>query len=110
MSFGLSNVPISFQGYINQILAKKYNVFKIIYLDNIFIYIKNLEQVHINTVYQTPNILRKNGLLFNLIKCHFYKNNIYFLGYIVLVLKVKIEDKKIEVVKNWPKLKSIQDI
>ena len=38
MLFGLSNVPASFQGYINKILAKKLNIFVIIYLDNIFIY------------------------------------------------------------------------
>ena len=38
MPFGLSNVPASFQGYINKILAEK---LVIVYLDNIFIYTKN---------------------------------------------------------------------
>ena len=41
MLFGLTNVPAMFQSYINQILAKKLNIFVIVYLDNIFIYIKN---------------------------------------------------------------------
>ena len=41
MSFGLFNIPASFQGYINKILAKKLNIFGIIYLHNIFIYIKD---------------------------------------------------------------------
>ena len=32
------------------------------------------------------------------------------LGYDILVVKVKIEDKKIEVMRNWLQPKSIQDI
>ena len=38
MPFGLSHVPLSFQGYINKILVEKLNIFVIICQDNIFIY------------------------------------------------------------------------
>ena len=38
MSFGLSNTPASFQGYINKILVEKLDILIIVYLDNIFIY------------------------------------------------------------------------
>ncbi len=41
MPFSLSNVPTSFQGYINKILAEKLDIFVVIYLDNILIYIKD---------------------------------------------------------------------
>ena len=41
MPFRLSNVPASFQGYINKILAEKLDIFVIVYLDDIFIYIKD---------------------------------------------------------------------
>ena len=37
--FGLSNTPTSFENYINKILAKKFDIFIIVYLDNILIYI-----------------------------------------------------------------------
>ena len=40
--FDLSNTPATFQRYINKILAKKFNIFIIIYLDNILIYTKDL--------------------------------------------------------------------
>ena len=50
MLFELFNVPASFQGYINMILAKKLNIFVIVYLDNIFIYTKDLGQAHIDAV------------------------------------------------------------
>ena len=42
MPFGLFNVPTSFQGYINKILAKKLDIFVIVYLDDILIYTKGL--------------------------------------------------------------------
>ena len=44
MSSGLSNAPASFQGYINKILAKKLDVFVIVYPDNILIYTKDESQ------------------------------------------------------------------
>lgn len=50
MLFGLSNALASFQGYINKILIKKLDVFVIVYLDNIFIYIKDKNQSHVNAV------------------------------------------------------------
>lgn len=40
--FGVSNSITSFQRYINKILAKKLDVFIIVYLDDILIYTKNL--------------------------------------------------------------------
>ena len=41
ISFGFSNTLITFQEYVNKILAEKVLIFIIIYLDNILIYIKN---------------------------------------------------------------------
>ena len=41
MPFGLSNDPVSFQGYINKILTEKLNIFVIVYLADIFIYTGN---------------------------------------------------------------------
>ena len=40
MSFGLSNTPATFQGYVNKILAEKLDIFIIVYLDDILIYTK----------------------------------------------------------------------
>ena len=50
MLFGLTNALATFQGYINKILAKKLNVFVIVYLDEIFIYIKNKGKKHIQAI------------------------------------------------------------
>ncbi len=49
MLFGLTNMPTMFQNYINKILAEKLNVFVIVYLNDILIYIesKNIEHVQV---------------------------------------------------------------
>ncbi len=50
MPFGLSNLPASFQGYINRILAEKLDIFVIVYLNNILIYTEDLRQPHVKIV------------------------------------------------------------
>ena len=50
MPFGLSNAPASFEDYINKILAKKLDIFVIVYFDDIFIYTKDPGQAHANAI------------------------------------------------------------
>ena len=50
MLFSLTNAPVTFQSYINKILAEKFNIFIIVYLDNIFIYIKNEKKDYMKVV------------------------------------------------------------
>ena len=72
ISFGLSNAPASFQGYVNKILAEKLDVFVIIYLDDILIYTKDAGQGHVKAVRWVFGELQKYDLFANLKKCHFY--------------------------------------
>ena len=110
MPFELSNAPASFQSYINKILAEKLNIFVIVYLDNIFIYIEHPGQAHVNVVWWVLEELRKNSFFANFKKCHFHKDKVRFLGYVMSAQRIKIKDKRINVVKNLPKPKSIRNI
>ena len=110
MVFGLSNALASFQGYINKIRAEKLDIFVIVYLDDILIYTKDQGWGHIEAVQWVLDVLKKNGLFANLKKCWFHKDKMQFLGYVVLTQSIRIEDKKIEVIRNWPELKSVRDI
>ena len=51
MLFGLTNLPESFQNYVNKFLAKKLDIFMIIYLDDILIYTKNPEKRYVKAVW-----------------------------------------------------------
>ena len=57
-----------------------------------------------------PDLLKKNMLFAKLKKCQFHQNKVQFLGYVVLAHKIRMKDKQIKEVKNWPKPKSVQDI
>ena len=50
MPFRLSNAPASFQGYINKIMAKKLDIFVIVYLDDILIYTEDQGRGHMKAV------------------------------------------------------------
>ena len=76
MFFGLFNAPASFQGYINKILAKKLNIFVMVYLDDILIYTKDPGQAYVEAVRWILDQLKKYGFFANLKKCQFHQNKV----------------------------------
>ncbi len=69
MPFGLTNVLAIFQGYINKILVEQFDVFVILYLNIILIYIKSKEEEYVKAVQWVLNQLQKYILYTNLKKC-----------------------------------------
>ncbi len=51
MSFGLTKASAMFQGYINKILAEKLDIFVIVYLNDILIYIESKGKEYIEAVW-----------------------------------------------------------
>ena len=91
-------------------MAEKLDVFVIVYLDDILIYTEDKSQGHIEAVRWVLDLLRKNGLFANLKKCWFHQDEVRFLGYVVSAQGVRIEDERIEAVRNLPEPKSVRDI
>ena len=102
MLFGLTNVPASFQKYINKIFAKKLDIFVIMYLDDLLIYTNDDGNGHIIAVQWLLEQLRKFLLFANLKKCQFHQEKVRFLGYVVSLKGIRMEDKRIEAIKQWP--------
>ncbi len=50
MPFGLINILVTFQRYINKIVVEKLDIFVIAYLDDILIYIENKKKNHIKAI------------------------------------------------------------
>ena len=110
MPFGLTNAPASFQEYINKILAEKLDIFVILYLDDILIYTDDDGDGHFAVVQWVLEQFRKFSLFANLKKCQFYQEEVWFLDYVMSLKGIRIEDKRIETVKQWPESQSVQDI
>ena len=109
MSFGLSNIPVIFQRYVNKILAKKLDIFNIIYLDDILIYTEDPGQPYIKVCW-VLNQLRKYFRFTNLKKCCFHQDEVCFLGYVVSFKEINMRLEQIKVIKKWPEPKSVRNI
>ena len=100
MPFNLSNASTSFQGYIIKILTKKLDILVIVYLDYIFIYVKDPGQLHIDAISWVFAQLRRNGLFINLKQCRFYPDEFHLLGFMASAQGVSMEEERIQVVKT----------
>ena len=83
MPFGLTNVPATFQIMINHVLKEYLDQFVITYLDDILVYLKTLEEYKIY-VYKVLEKLEKANLLVSPEKSEFYKQEVDFLGFIII--------------------------
>jgi len=68
MPFGLTNAPLSFQRWMNEILSEYLDIFCVAYLDDILIFLKNLEDYrrHILTILRRAE---ETGLTLKASKC-----------------------------------------
>ena len=94
MPFSLTNAPATFQAYINKSLIGLINQFCVIYLNNILIYSENPE-AHVEHVKRVLNRLRQVSLFISLKKCEFFIIKVEFLDFIVLIIEIIIDPRRI---------------
>ena len=109
MPFGLTNAPAVFQSFINDIFNEQINRYVQVYLDDIIIYSKTLEE-HIQHVRTVLQLIIDNHLVAKLKKCEFHKSEVEFLGHIISREGIKTDPKKIEAVKNWPIPTTVKEV
>ena len=96
MPFRLTNAPSTFMRLMNELLKKFVDKFIIVYLDDILIFSKTLEE-HLNHIYKVFDKLREENLLINLKKCNFVKELVY-LGFVVLAKGLKMDPEKVKAI------------
>jgi len=82
LSFGLTNAPATFQTAMNRMLSPYLRNFVLVYLDDILIYSKTMEE-HEKHVALVLEALRKQKYYANIKKCHFGTENLKYLGHVV---------------------------
>ena len=55
-------------------------------------------------------VLQANELYINLKKCSFLTNKLLFLGYVVSVDKIHVDEDKVCAVREWPTPKTVSDV
>ena len=109
MIFGLTNAPVAFQQFINNIFSDLLDVCIMIYLDNILIYSNNMSKHH-QYVKEVLKCLYKTGLYAKTEKCKFHSESVEYLGYILLLSGLIMSDNKIKIIQDWPEPKKVKNI
>ncbi|KAH0681196.1 hypothetical protein KY284_022281 [Solanum tuberosum] len=102
MSFGLTNAPAVFMDLMNRVFKPFLDVFVIVFIGDILVYSRS-EEAHANHLRQVLQILRDRKLYAKFSKCEFWLKSVAFLGHIVSDEGIRVDNQKIEVVKNWPR-------
>jgi hypothetical protein len=106
MSFGLTNVFVSFQHLMNDIFQEFLDDFVVCYLDDILIFSKN-ENDHEKHIRMVLQKLRDFGFYAKFEKCIFHQPQVEFLDYIISEEGLSIDPKKIQTIMEWRKPKIV---
>lgn len=101
MPFGLKNAPATFQRAMNNILGDLVGRNCLVYLDDIIIFGKSLQQ-HLDNLNKVLKKLIESNLKVQLDKCEFLRKECEFLGHIVTQDGIKPNPNKIEKILHWP--------
>jgi Reverse transcriptase (RNA-dependent DNA polymerase) len=100
MLFGLINAFVTFQSYINEALRGYLDIFCITYLNDIIVYSERVEDYkeHVRKVLER---LRQYNLYTKLSKCLFSIEELEFLGYIVEILGILMDYRRVVTIRDW---------
>ena len=109
MSFGLTNAPSTFQSLMNSILRPYIDKFVLVYLDDILIY-SNTPEEHREHLWLVLEALRRHKLYARPSKCTFNQPEMEFCGHIVGNGMIKVLDKKVKIIREWPVPKNVHEV
>jgi len=109
MTFGLCNVPSTFQGMINDVFCDMLDVGVIAYMDDTLIYSETIEE-HVAIVRKVMDRLRKAGLCVSIKNSTFNAREVEFLGYKISDHGISMTTKKVEEIMAWLPPQEVVDV
>ena len=110
MFFGLTNSPATFQAMMNELLRDLINTGKVAaFIDNMIVRMGDKER-HDKLVAEVIKRLEENDLYVKPEKCKWKVKEVGFLGVVIGLEGIKMEEEKVKGVLNWPTLKCVKNI
>ena len=110
MFFGLTNSPATFQAMMNKLLRDLINMRKaVVFIDDVIVGTEDKEE-HDELVAEVVKMLEENNLYVKPEKCKWKVREVGFLGVVIGLESIRIEEEKVKGVVNWPTLKCVKDV
>ena len=110
MFFGLTNSLATFQAMMNELLRDLINIGKVAtFIDNVIIGMET-EEEYDKLVVEVIKRLEENDLYVKPEKCRWKVREVGFLGVVIGLEGIKIEEKKVKGVLEWPTPKCVKDV
>lgn len=93
---------------MNQVLRQFLSHFVVVYFDVILIYSKHKDE-HFDHIRKVLEVPRENELYVNLKKCVFLQTQL-ILGFIISCDVMRVDDSKVEAIREWPTPKTIYEV
>ena len=100
LPFGLSNAPSTFMALMNDVFHTHLDSFVIIYLDDILIYSRTIED-HLLHLRKIQEVLRQHKLYAKMSKCAFCLPAVEYLGHLLSDVGISVEQTKVDAIKTW---------
>ena len=110
MFFGLTNSPATFQAMINDILRDLIDTGDVAaFMDDVLVGTKD-EKKHDEIVEKVLKRMEKNNFYIKPEKCVWKVKEIDFLGLVIEAEEIKMQEKKVARVFEWPRPKIVKEV
>jgi hypothetical protein len=107
--FGLTNAPAVFMDYMNRIFHSYLDKFVVVFIDDILVYSKTLEE-HKEHLKIVMEILKEKQLYAKLEKCEFWLDEVQFLGQVVKKDSMVVGLSRVKAVLKWERPTNVTEI
>src|SRR4051812_5974671 len=109
MTFGFSNAPPTFMRAMNYLFQEWFDVFVLLYLDDILVYSKSKaeHEGHLRLVLQK---LREDRYYAKFSKCEFWLDKVNFLGHVISAKGIAVDPGHVRAIQEWAPPKNVKQL